>query len=472
MASSVTRVVPRSPWLGETSSLIALSGPIVMTNVGSIVIQTTDVIMIGWLGPNELAASALAVNVRFVLFLFSVGLITAIAPMLAQLRGRMPHAVRDVRRTVRQGFWAAVVVGLPATLLLWRVDLILGLLRQSPELITLALPYAQAAAAGLLPALGFIVLRNFIAALERPRAAMVISIIGILFNAVADYALIFGAFGMPKLGLIGAGIATSLTEFFLFISLLAVILLNRRFRRYRVFGRFWRPDWERFVEIWRLGLPIALTLVMEVSLFASAGFFMGWIGAIELAAFQIALQCGAATFMVPLGFSQAATVRVGLAAGRQDTEGVYRSGVAALALGVLFMAIMAIIMLTFPEPIVSFFLDTEAPKSAEVIGFAVTFLMFCAFFQVFDAGQVVAMGILRGLKDTRWPMIYAMIAYWLVGLSSSAALAFGAGLGGPGIWIGLLLALAVAAILLITRFFRLYRQLADAAGGGYFKVQS
>ena len=318
---------------------------------------------------------------------------------------------------------------------------------------------------GFLPALGFMVLRNFIVTLERPRAAMVISIIGILFNALADYALIFGAFGLPALGLMGAGIATALTECFLFFSMLAVIFWNRRFRRYHLFGRFWRPDWERFFEIWRLGLPIAIALVMEIGLFAGAGFLMGWIGTTELAAHQIALQCGAVTFMVPLGFSQAATVRVGLAAGRRDPAGVWRAGVTALGLGVLFMAMMCVILLTFPEPIVAFFLDERMPGSQAVVGFAVTFLMFCAFFQVFDACQVIAMGILRGLKDTRVPMLYAAIAYWLVGLTTSYVLAFHAGFGGSGIWVGLLTALVVAAGLLIVRFVRLNRGVAEAWAG-------
>ncbi len=465
MASPALNAGPRSPWLDEASRLIALSGPIVLTNVGGIVIQTTDVVMIGWLGPNELAASALASSVRFVLFLFSIGVITAISPMMAQVRGVKSYAVRDVRRTVRQGFWVAIAVGLPSCFLLWRIDLILAALRQSPDLIALGQPYAQAAMFGFLPALGFMVLRNFIAALERPRAAMVISIVGILTNALADYALIFGAFGLPAFGLVGAGIATSLTEFFLFFSLLIVVLLNRRFRRYSLFGRFWRPDWERFFEIWRIGLPIAMALVMEIGLFAGAGFLMGWIGAVELAAHQIALQCASVTFMVPLGFSQAATVRVGLAAGRQDVEGVYRAGIASLGLGTAFMAAMAVVLLTYPEPIVSFFLDRASPESEDVIAFAVTFLTFAALFQVFDAVQVIGMGILRGLKDTRVPMIYALIAYWGVGLSASAGLAFGAGLGGEGIWIGLIVALVVAAGLLIMRFVRLHRMISGSWSG-------
>ena len=199
---------------------------------------------------------------------------------------------------------------------------------------------------------------------------------------------------------------------------------------------------------------------MEIGLFAGAGFLMGWIGTLELAAHQIALQCGAITFMVPLGFAQAATVRVGLAAGRQDPSGVYRAGVTALGLGILFMSLMCAILLTFPETIASFFLDDDGPSTQEVIGFAVTFLMFCAFFQVFDACQVIAMGNLRGLKDTAVPMLYAAIAYWLVGLTASYTLAFHADLGGKGIWAGLLFALISAAILMITRFFRLQRRLA------------
>ncbi|MGI9492815.1 MAG: MATE family efflux transporter, partial [Geminicoccaceae bacterium] len=364
-----------------------------------------------------------------------------------------------VRRTVRQGLWVALVVGLPASFMLWRIDLILALLRQDPELIALATSYTRVAVFGFLPSLIFVVLRNFIAALERPAAAMVVAVIGILFNALADYGLIFGNFGLPQLGLVGAGIATSLSEFFLLIGLLGFILLDRQFRRYRLFGRFWRSDWSRFAEIWRIGLPIALALLMETGLFASAGFLMGWIGTVELAAHQIALQCAATTFMVPLGLAQAATIRVGLAVGRNNSLAVYRAGLTAIALGILFMTIMAAIMLSWPENIVALFVDSANPSSASVASFAVTLLILAAFFQVFDAGQVIGMGCLRGLKDTRTPMIYAAISYWLIGLTCSAGLAFGLGFGGVGVWTGLIIALAVASTLLISRFIRLHGQL-------------
>jgi MATE family multidrug resistance protein len=358
---------------------------------------------------------------------------------------------------VRQGLWVALALGLPASLALWQIAPILRFLGPDPEFIAAAEPYVHAAMWGFVPALWFVVLRNFIAALERPRAAMVIMFIGVAFNAIADYGLIFGAFGLPELGLVGAGIATAVTNVFLFVGLLGFVSIDRRFRRYQILGRFWRPDWSRFVEIVRIGLPIGITLVMEVGLFAGAGFVMGWIGTAELAAHQIALQCAAVTFMVPLGLAQAATVRVGLAAGGGDPPGILRAGVAALVMGSAFMAAMAVVMWTVPEAIVGVFLDTGDPANARVVQAAVTFLAVAALFQIFDGGQVIGAGALRGLKDTRWPMAFAALAYWGVGGSLALGLAFGARLGGLGVWIGLAAALAVAAALMIGRFLGLQR---------------
>jgi MATE family multidrug resistance protein len=244
---------------------------------------------------------------------------------------------------------------------------------------------------------------------------------------------------------------------------LAYVLIDRQFRRYQILGRFWRPDWVRFREIFRLGLPIGVTLMMEVGLFATAGYMMGWIGTAELAAHQIALQCASVTFMVPLGLSQAATVRVGLAAGAGDAAGVRRAGIAALVMGGIFMTLMALLMWTLPAAIAGLFIDAGDPANARVLQIAVTFLGIAALFQVFDGGQVIGAGALRGLKDTRWPMIFAAFAYWVVGISMALGLAFGAGLAGLGIWIGLALALAVAALLMIGRFVVLQRQAVGAA---------
>jgi MATE family multidrug resistance protein len=287
---------------------------------------------------------------------------------------------------------------------------------------------------------------------------MVVTFLAIGFNALADYGLIFGAFGLPVLGLQGAGVATALTNTLMFLGLLGYVLIDRRFRRYQILGRFWRSDWVRFREIFRLGLPIGITLIMEIGLFASAGFMMGWIGMADLAAHQIALQCASVTFMVPLGLSQAATVRVGLAAGAGDPAGVRRAGIAALVIGGVFMSLMAILMWTLPGTIAGLFIDAGDPANAAVLQLAVTFLGIAALFQIFDGGQVIGAGALRGLKDTRWPMVFAAIAYWLVGMSMALGLGFGLGLGGVGIWFGLALALAVAAGLMIGRFLSLQRR--------------
>jgi MATE family multidrug resistance protein len=450
-------------WRREARALLALSVPIVLTNVGQVAIQTTDVVMIGWLGADALAASVLGVNVMFVLLLFGIGVVAATAPMIAQDLGRRRHAVREPRRTVRQGLWVALALGVPASLVLWHIGPVLRLLGQEPALIAAAEPFVHAAMWGFVPALGFVVLRNFIASLERPRAAMVIMLIGVSFNAIAAYGLIFGRLGLPALGLRGAGIAAALTNLFLFIGLLGYVLLDRQFRRFHVLGRLCRPDWARFREIFRIGLPIGVTLVMEVSLFAGAGFAMGWIGTAELAAHQIALQCASVSFMVPLGLAQAATVRVGLAAGGGDAPGVRRAGLVALIMGGAFMLAMATVMWTAPGAIVGLFIDAAAPVNAAVVRAAVTFLAIAALFQLFDGGQVIGAGALRGLKDTRWPMVFAAAAYWAVGMSLALGLGFGAGLGGLGIWIGLAVALAVAAALMIGRFLVLEARLARSA---------
>jgi multidrug resistance protein, MATE family len=459
-------IPPARGWRSEARALLALSGPIIMTNLGQVAIQTTDVVMIGWLGAESLAASVLGVNLTFVLLLFGIGVVMAASPMIAQDLGRRRIAVREPRRTVRQGLWASVAIGAPACLLLWHIAPLLHLLRQDPALIEAAVPYVRAALWGFVPALWFVVLRSFIAAHERPRAGMVVMFVAIAFNALADYALIFGAFGLPALGLRGAGIATAATNIFLFASLLAFLLLDRRFARHRLLGRFWRPDWPRFREIFRLGLPIGTTLVLEVGLFAAAGYLMGLIGTAELAAHMIALQCASVTFMVPLGLGQAATVRVGLAVGRDDALGARRAGLAALAIGAMFMAAMAVLMWSAPQAIVGLFLDRADPANAGVIEVAATLLLVAALFQIFDGGQVIGAGALRGLKDTRWPMVFALVSYWGIGMPTAVGLAFPLGLGGIGIWLGFVAGLAVAAVLMAGRFAALSRPEATPARAG------
>ena len=459
-------------WRQEARATAALSGPLVLTNLGQVALHTTDVVMIGWLGSEALAASVLGANVYFMLMIFGFGLVLATAPMIAQDLGRRPHAVREPRRTVRQGFWVAVAYGIPASVVLWHIAPILQLLQQRPELIVGAEEYARAALWGLLPMLWYVVLRNFISALERPRAALGITLAAIAVNAAADYGLIFGNFGLPRLELAGAGIATAMTNAFMLLGLVAFIQIDRRFRRYRLFGRFWRADWARFHEILRIGLPIAITRSLEVGIFVAAAFLMGIIGTSTLAAHQIALQCAAVTFMVPLGLGQAATVRVGLAVGRGDATGAGRAGFVALYMGGAFMAVTALLMWMFPRAIVGLYMDPADPAAGQVLDVAVTFLLIAAIFQIFDGAQIIGAGALQGLKDTRWPMVFAAIGYWIVGLGTGIGLGFGLGMDGLGIWIGLAAGLAAAAILLVARFYLLQRSLIRSrAPGGQGRYQ-
>jgi MATE family multidrug resistance protein len=227
--------------------------------------------------------------------------------------------------------------------------------------------------------------------------------------------------------------------------------LDRRFRRFHLFGHFWRFDRQRTIAIIRLGWPIGITMALEMGVFALAAYFMGWIGAPAVAAHAVALQLAALTFMVPLGLGQAATVRVGLALGRRDEPGITRAGWTAWVMGVAFMASMAVVMWTIPHRLVTLFL-TDLPQNAVVIGLAISFLRVAAAFQLFDGAQVIGAGMLRGLHDTRWPLLFALVGYWVVGLGIGAWLAFGADWKGLGIWIGLATGLATVAMLMLGRW--------------------
>lgn len=449
-----TESTERATWRGEARATLVLAWPLILTNLAQTMMTATDVVMMGWLGPDALAAGALGSNLYFATMIFGLGLTTATAPMIARELGRKGHSVRDVRRTVRQGMWTAVVVTVPIWIALWQSEAILLLLGQEPALAKAASEYVRALQWSLLPFFFFLVLRSFVSALQRPLWALAAGIVGVTVNAAAAWCLIFGHFGFPKLGLIGAGYATTFADLVMFAIMAAVVLMDRKFRRYHLFGRFWRADWPRFRELWHLGLPIGATLVFEVAVFNGATFLMGLIGAAALAAHSIAMQLASLSFMVPLGLAQAATVRVGRAFGAHDREGIRRAGWTAYVMGVGFMALTALAMILAPRLLVGVFLDLDTPSNAPVVELAVGFLMIAALFQVADGGQAVAAGMLRGLHDTRVPMIYAGIGYWCIGLLLGVVLAFWADLQGFGLWIGLATGLTVVALLLLARWLR------------------
>lgn len=447
-------VAPGSLWRSEIKATVALAWPMVLTNLGQTAMTATDVMMMGRLGSGTLAAGALGTNLYFMVFIFGLGLMLATSPMMATELGRRRHSVRDIRRTVRQGLWQAVLVAIPIWVFLWHGEAILLALGQEPALARQAGIYLHWLQWALLPFYGYIVLRSFISALERPGWALVIVFIAVACNVVFNWAFMFGNLGMPAMGIAGSGLATSLSSLLMFVGMAAVVMRHRTFRRYHLFGRFWRADWPRFMGLLRLGLPIAAILVFEVTIFNAAALLMGLIGADSLAAHAIALQVASITFMVPLGLNQAATVRVGLAYGAGDSGGVSRAGWTAYAIGVSFMALMALTMVLVPHLLIGAFIDIGDPANARVVALAATFLVFAGLFQIFDGAQAVGAGMLRGLHDTKVPMIYAAIGYWGIGLPLGALLAFRFGFAGVGIWIGLSVGLAVVAALLLARWLR------------------
>lgn len=453
-ASRATTGWDRRLWTSDVRATLSLALPLIAMNLSQVAINATDVIMMGWLGPEALAAGALGSNLYFAMMIFGIGLVTAASPLAAAELGRRRHAVREVRRTIRQAIWAGATLCLPFWFVLWNTEPILVSLGQEPALAALAADYTRALQWALLPAFVYVVLRIFISALERPRWAFVISFLAIPVNAFANWCLMFGNLGAPALGLQGAGLGSVLTGIFMLSALGLVVSLNRRFRRYYIIGRFWRADWARYRDIWRLGLPIGMTLAFEVLVFNAAVLLMGLFGASALAAHSIALQIAAISFMIPLGFSQAVTVRVGLAHGAGDRDAITRAGWVPLVMGVGFMAVMALVMILFPQTLIGAFLDSTIEANAEVIRLAIAFLAIAALFQVFDGAQVIAAGMLRGLQDTRVPMIYAGVGYWVIGLSSSVLLAFPLKLEGVGIWLGLAAGLAAVSLLMIRRWLR------------------
>jgi MATE family multidrug resistance protein len=440
--------------LQELRALVALSGPLALTNLAQIAMGTTDVMMMGRLGPETLAAGALGTNLYFVALIFGIGLLNATTPMIARELGRGSSTIRDLRKIVQQGFWSAGCIAIPCWLVLWWSKPLLIAMGQDAALSVSAGIYVRALQWSLLPSWCYLVLRSFVTALERPAWALFIGLAAVLVNAAANWCLMLGHCGCQPLGIIGSGFATLLSSLLMFAALSLVVCVAKPFRPFHLFAEFWPPDWPLLRALWRLGLPMAATLSFEVTMFNAAVFLMGMIGAASLAAHSIAIQLASLTFMVPLGIGQAVTVRVGRAYGAQDRETIRRAGWTAFWLAMVFMATMSLIMIVAPRLLISAFLDIADSKNAGVIDQAVSFLIFAALFQIADGAQVVGSGMLRGLHDTRMPMIFALVGYWGIGLPLGALLAFPFGLNGIGIWIGLSTGLAIVACLMVGRWRR------------------
>ena len=435
--------------------MLALAWPLVLTNLTQFALTLTDTVFLGRLGTTELAAATLGANLFFASLAPCFGLAMAAAPMTAQTRGRGVGFVRGMRRDLRAALWAVAAVTLPIWALLWHAEALLLALGQEAELARLGGDYVRALMWGMPCFCAFVALRGFLAAEQRPRSALVVSCAGIALNVPLNLWLIHGGFGVPPLGVTGAGIASSLCNLAMLLGLVGLIARDRHLRRFRILGRFWRFDPARLKEVAIIGLPIAGAMLLEIGVFAFAAIAMGWMGALAVAAHAIAVQLASATFMVPMGLGQAATARVGLATGAGDARAAARAGWTAIGLGAVFMAGSAVMMIGFGGAIAWAFLDPRNPGAAETAALAAALLVVAGLFQLADGVQSVAAGGLRGLKDTAVPMALAGFGYWVAGLPLGLLLAFTLGIGPVGLWIGLAVGLFLVAGLMLHRWMRL-----------------
>lgn len=447
-----------STWWGELRALLALGWPLILAQIAQNALITTDVVMIGWLGGKYLAAATLA-NALFIgIQLLGVGITSAVAPMVAQAIGS--GETGSVRRTVQQGLWVALALVVLLLPIVWNIGPIYIAIGQDPELTAMAEIFVHYAVWLFIPAFMIIVLRSFLSALGSTRVILVITLVGVVLNAVVDYALIFGNWGFPRLELAGAGIATTLVNVAMFLMMALYIALRPRFASYRIFAQLFRPDWAQFWTIWKVGGPIGLLLLAEVSLFTFAALLQGRLGSDEIAAHAVALQLISLAFMTPLGLSQATTVRVGIAYGAGDGAGVARAGWVALFATLAFMTTTALIFIAIPHMLVGLFLDAGNADNLRPLALAAQFLLVGALFQLADGAQVSMVGALRGLTDTRLPLIIALGGYWGIGFPVAWILGFHTEMRGVGIWFGLAAGLGAVALALTIRFGIRSRQVA------------
>ncbi|MDG2005646.1 MAG: MATE family efflux transporter [Novosphingobium sp.] len=450
----MAKTTASSPFRVEFGATVRLAVPLAAANLLQMGVYAIDVMFVARLGAAPLAAASLAVSL-FGLFVWGItGLTSAVAPLIAAELGRRGHAVRAVRRDLRMAFWLAGIVGLMAVAACGFGEAIMLATGQDPTIAAQAGGFLDILRWAAIPMVVANVLRIFVSALGRPLVATAITALALAVNALGNYALVFGNLGAPALGLNGSAIASNITAIGTVMAYMLVIGTDRRMRRYRILGRLWRPEWERLKQIVKIGIPIALTVVAEGGLFGSAAFLMGRIGAVELAAHAVALQVAAIFFQVPYGVGQAATIRVGYHYGAGNRAAIGQAGWAALAVGTGFMCLSATAMLLAPRLILSAYVDPAAVANAAMVGFAVQYLVIAAAFQLFDGIQTVAAGVLRGLQDTRVPMVIAVTGYWLIGFVTAAILGLGTPLEGIGVWLGLALSLVVVAVLLLLRWHR------------------
>jgi multidrug resistance protein, MATE family len=434
---------------------LVLGLPLIGSHLAQMALHVTDTVMVGWYGVVPLAAVVLGASSFFIVFVVGSGFAKAVMPMVATAMGQGDEV--QVRRDTRMGLWLSIGYGVVMFPVFWWSKAILLALGQQPDVASIAQDYLRIAGFGLVPALCVTVLQSYLAALHRTQVVLWVTLVAVAVNIAVNWVLIFGNWGFPELGARGAAIATLTVQVLslLILSLYAGLLPD--LRRFHLFQRFWRPDWHAMGMVFRLGVPIGLTGLAEGGMFQASALMMGWIGTVELAAHGIALEVAALTFMMHVGLSSSATIRIARFDGAGDRTALRQAAKVAVVLSFAVAMASVVLFLAVPGAIVSLFLDMSKPESAAILAYGTVLLVVAAVFQLGDGMQVMALGLLRGVKDTRVPLLLAAVSYWLIGIPCSYVLAFPLGYGGVGLWLGLVVGLACASGSLMWRFWRLVR---------------
>jgi MATE family multidrug resistance protein len=440
----------------ELRPLLRLAGPVIVAEVGWMAMWLVDTIMVGRLGAEAIGAVSIGGSIFFAVAIFGIGMLLGLDFVVANAFGA--RRVGDANRALLDGVYLAAGLALALTVLLHLVVPLLPLTGIRPAVLAGGIPYLYATTWSLLPLLVFTALRRYLQALGLVRPIMVTVITANLVNAFACWLLVFGNLGAPALGPTGSGWATTASRVYMLGCLVAYLAVRERRHPTGLRRLSFAPDWTRVQALARLGLPAALQITAEVGVFSVVTTLAGRFEPAVLAAHQIALNSAAFTFMVPLGISTAAAVRVGHALGRQDPAAARRAGWTAFGLGLAFMSTTAHAFLLVPEAILRIF-----TSDASVLASGAALLLIAAVFQLFDGTQVVLTGALRGAGDTRTPMLANLIGYWLLGLPVGWWLCFERGLGVPGLWVGLCIGLVIVASTLLVVWAQRSRELAESA---------
>lgn len=460
-------------WSADMRAMLVLALPLILTNFAHVALTTIDVIVLGTLGAQELAAGGLAIVLFNQLRTMGTGLVTSVSNLVAEAHAR-GHQER-IRALLVAGFFWASLSGLVFMTLLLLLERPLIWIGQEHAVASMAFQYLLLASPGLLPCLWFQALRHFTTGLKCPGPLLAITLISIALTASLNYIVVYGHFGSPAFGFTGVALTTTLVFFLSFLMFLGVVIKNRTLAPYFIVSQLrWSKEAAR--DVWKLGLPIAGTYASEAGFFSVLTLLIGTLGIEALAAQTVLNQIIYIVFMVSAGISHAASIYISEACGLADYGRARRLGFIGLALGVAAMLIVAVPYALIPEQIVALFISSNHSDNAAAVALAASGLLIAIVMQIFDASQNIGNGILRGTGDTAGPFRISLLGYWMIGLPCAYLLGVIAAYGVYGIWIGQTIGLAATAILLLVSFrqriARLYQQAASASASVTFEAHS